>query len=404
MSAVLFTGASEVVTCAGAGEAMVQSGVGVLVEDGIVAGVGAEAQLAARRPDAERISCDGGTITPGFIDSHTHAVFGGWRAGEYALRARGVPYMEIARRGGGINASVRDVRSRSEDELVELTRGRLDTLLRHGTTTVEVKSGYGLDTDSELKQLRVVRRLQAEAVQDLVPTFLGAHEFPPEYRDERDRYVDVLVQEMIPAVAEERLAVFCDVFMEPGVFTAAQARRVLEAGLQHGLAPKLHADELENSGAAELAAELGAASADHLGAISDAGIAALADSSAVATLLPATLLFLGRTHFAPARKLIDSGATVALATDFNPGSSPTPSMPLVLTLACSLMRMSPLEAIHAATVGGARALRLPDGTGSLARGAPGDLVVWQVASHEELPYRFGTPPLVGVWKRGVRVV
>jgi imidazolonepropionase len=404
MSALLFAGATEVVTCTGPADTMVQPGAAVLVEDGIITGVAAEAELRARRPDAERIACDGCVITPGFVDSHTHAVFGGWRAGEYALRAQGVPYMEIARRGGGINASVRDVRARSEDELVELTRDRLAVLLRHGTTTVEVKSGYGLDTDTELKQLRVVRRLQRETVQDLVPTFLGAHEFPPEHRTDRDRYVDVLVQEMIPAVAAERLAIFCDVFMEPGVFTAAQTRSVLEAGLQHGLIPKLHADELENSGAAELAAELGAASADHLGAISDAGIAALAGSATVATLLPATLLFLGRTRYAPARRLIDSGATVALATDFNPGSSPTPSMPLVLTLACSLMGMSPLEAIVAGTAGGARALRLTDGTGTVAANAPADLVVWRVASHEELPYRFGTPPLSGVWKRGNRVV
>jgi imidazolonepropionase len=213
----------------------------------------------------------------------------------------------------------------------------------------------------------------------------------------------VLVQEMIPAVAAERLAVFCDVFMEPGVFTAAQARRVLEAGMEHGLVPKLHADELENSGAAQLAASLGAASADHLGAISDEGIAALAASDTVATLLPATLLFLGRTRFAPARRLLDAGATVALATDFNPGSSPTPSMPLVLTLACSLMGMDPLEAIVAATAGGARALRLADGTGTIRVGAPADLVLWDIGDHRELPYRFGSPPLRGVWKRGERV-
>src|SRR5690606_34225125 len=220
----------------------------------------------------------------------------------------------------------------------------------------------------------------------------------------RDAYVDLIVSEMIPAVAAEGLAVFCDVFMEPGVFTAAQTRRVLEAGLEHGLVPKLHADELENSGAAELGVGLGAASVDHLGAISDAGIEALAGSDTVATLLPATLLFLGRTGYAPARRLIDAGATVALATDFNPGSSPLPGMGLVLTLACSQMGMDPLEALAAATAGGARALRLRAGTGTIAAGSPADLALWDVAAPEELPYRFGAAPLRGLWKRGVRVL
>jgi imidazolonepropionase len=215
--------------------------------------------------------------------------------------------------------------------------------------------------------------------------------------------VELLVEEMIPAVAAERLAKFCDVFMEPGVFTAAQTRRILEAGARHGLVPKLHADELENSGGAELAVELEAASADHLGAISDAGIAALAHSATVATLLPATLLFLGKSRFAPARRLLDAGATVALATDFNPGSAPSPNMQLVLTLACSQMGMDPLEAIVAATAGGARALRLDDGTGTLAPGAPADIAVWEIGDHRELPYRFGAAPLRGIWKRGERV-
>lgn len=403
MSALLFTGAAEVVTSHGSTDECVRPGAAVLVEDGRVAMVGDAQALAARAAGATRVDCNGGLITPGFVDSHTHAVFGTWRAAEYALRSRGVPYMEIARQGGGINASVRDLRARSEEELAGLTRERLAVMLRLGTTTVEVKSGYGLDTASELKMLRVIRAVQDDVVQDLVPTFLGAHEFPPEHREDRDRYVDVLVEEMIPAVAAARLAVFCDVFMEPGVFTAAQTRRVLEAGLAHGLVPKLHADELENSGAAELGAALGAASVDHLGAISDAGIAALAGSDTVATLLPSTLLFLGKTRYAPARRLIDAGATVALATDFNPGSSPSPSMPLTMTLACSQMGMDPLEAIVAATAGGARALRLEDGRGTLRPGAPADIVVWDVADHRELPYRFGLPPVQSVWKRGRQV-
>jgi imidazolonepropionase len=331
-------------------------------------------------------------------------VFGGWRAAEYALRSRGVPYMEIARRGGGINASIRDVRSMSEEQLAGLAVPRLEQLLDYGTTTVEIKSGYGLSPEAELKQLRVARMLADATPLDIVRTFLGAHEFPPGYRERREDYVALLIQEMIPAVARQGLATFCDVFCEPGVFTPAQARRILVAGREHGLIPKLHADELENSGGAELAAELEAASADHLGAISSAGIAALAAArGTVATLLPGTLLFLGKRTYAPARRLLDAGATVALATDFNPGSAPTPNLPLILTLACSQMGMDPIEALFAATAAGARALRLPGGDGTIAGGAPADLVLWDLEDYCEIPYRFGSAPVRGVWKRGTRV-
>ncbi|MBW3554477.1 MAG: imidazolonepropionase, partial [Gemmatimonadetes bacterium] len=303
----------------------------------------------------------------------------------------------------GINASVRDLRERSEEELVALTRDRLRPVLALGTTTVEVKSGYGLTTEDELKMLRVVRALDQEGPLDLVPTFLGGHEVPPEYRDRPAAYVDLLVEEMIPAVAGAGLARFCDVFMEPGVFDAAQTRRILEAGLDHGMVPKLHADELEPSGGAELAAELGAASADHLGAITDTGIAALAGSRTVATLLPGTLFFLGRKQYAPARRLLEAGATVALATDFNPGSSASPSLPLILTIACSQMGMDPLEALVAGTRNGARALRLEDGRGTLSAGAPADLVLWDAADHREIPYRYGIRLARRVWKGGREV-
>lgn len=395
----LFINAAEVVTCESAEESAVLTDAAVAVEAGNVAVVGPQAELESRYPSAERVDCRGGVVTPGLVDSHTHAVFGRWRADEYALRARGVPYMEIARRGGGINASVRDLRQRSEEELVGLTRDRLGALLALGTTTVEVKSGYGLTVDDELKMLRVVRRLDTEGPLDLVPTFLGAHEVPPEYRDRRDAYVDLVVSEMIPAVAAQGLARFCDVFMEPGVFDDGESRQILDAGRRHGLVPKLHADELEPSGGAELAAELGAASADHLGAISPAGIRALAGSDTVATLLPATLFFLGRTSYAPARALLDAGAEVALATDFNPGSSASPSLPLVMTIACSQMGMSPLEALVAATRGGARALRLDD-RGTLTPGRRADLVVWDTGDHREIPYRYGIRLARSVWKAG----
>jgi imidazolonepropionase len=403
MSATLFVGVGQVVTCETADGRSVRSGTAVAVMNGRIAAIGAEGELVGRFADAERVHCGGRVLTPGFVDSHTHALFGRWRAEEYALRCRGVPYMEIARRGGGINASVNDLRSRSEDELVELARPRLREMLRLGTTTAEVKSGYGLRTEDELKMLRAIRRLNQEGPIELVPTFMGAHEFPPEYRDRRSAYVEQITQEMIPAVAEAGLAVFCDVFMEPGVFSGIEARRILEAGRAHGLWPKLHADELEYSGGAELAVELGAASADHLGQVSDEGIRALARSDTVATLLPATLFFLGRKQYAPGRRLLDAGAKVALATDFNPGSAPSPSMPLVLTIACSQMGFDPLEALVAATAGGARALRLEDGRGTLRPGAPADLVLWDAADYREIPYRFGSPLVRGVWKRGVRV-
>lgn len=410
---LVFTRVSALARCTGPSRqtesadpaAVIEAGA-VAVRDGVIAAVGAEDEVLRAHPDAERVDCGGRVLTPGLVDSHTHAVFGRYRTDEYALRCQGVPYMEIARRGGGINASVRDLRARSEDELVEMSLPRLAEMLACGTTTAEVKSGYGLSTESELKTLRAIRRLNELQPIDLVPTFLGGHEFPPEYRGseaDRERYVDLLVEEMIPAVAADGLARFCDVFMEPGVFDGRQTERVLRAGLDHGLRPKLHADELEGSGGAELAAALGAASADHLGAISDEGIRALASSSTVATLLPGTLFFLGRPKWAPGRALLDAGATVALATDFNPGSCPSPNLQFTMTAGCSRMGMSPHESLRAATAAGAQALELADGRGTLAPGAPADLVLWNATSVGEIAYRLAAPLVVGVWKGGERV-
>ena len=402
MSATLLTGASQVVTCTSTEDSVVLADTDVAIDNGEIIEVGARASMRMRYERADVVDCEGQDITPALIDSHTHTVFGGWRAAEYTLRSRGVPYMEIARRGGGINASVASVRGASEDELVDLTRARLQRMLERGTTTVEIKSGYGLQLDAELKQLRAVRRIREEGW-NVLPTFLGAHEFPLEYRDDREAYVALVVEQMIPVVAREDLAIFCDVFCEPGVFTPAQTRRILEAGKEHGLIPKLHADEFESSGAAGLAVALGAASADHLGAITDEDIEKIAASDTVATLLPATLLFLGKKEYAPARRLIDAGARVALATDFNPGSSPTSSMPLVMTLACSQMGMDPLEALVAATAGGAAALRLRGGRGTIVQGAPADLVVWDVPDYQEIAYLFGEPPIQSVFRAGKRV-
>lgn len=404
--------ASQVLTCPGGpgprrGEAMSRIG---LIEDGAVAisgdrieAVGPREQLRARFPEVDRVDLSGHVLTPGLVDSHTHAVFGRWRLDEYELRCAGVPYMEIARRGGGINASVLDLRERSEDELVQLGCDRLRRMLEHGTTTVEVKSGYGLTLEHELKMLRVVRRLDTEEWIDLIPTFLGAHAIPPEYRERRSDYVDLLVREMIPAVAESGLAIFCDVFLEPGAFTPQETRRVLKAAVDHGLVPRIHADEFESSGGAELAVEFGAASADHLGAVSEEGVRALAHSETVATLLPGTLFFLGRGKYPPARTLIDHGAAIALATDFNPGSSPTVNLQVIMSLACSQLSMSPAEALVAATANGAAALRLRDGRGSLEPGAAADLAAFGVADYRMIPYLYGSNHCVGVWKRGRRV-
>ncbi|HXF95550.1 MAG TPA: imidazolonepropionase [Gemmatimonadales bacterium] len=372
----------------------------VLIEGERIAAVGRYRDLApqAARP-AQRLEVEG-VLYPGFVDCHTHAVFGNPRVDDHERRALGEDYRTIARKGGGILESVRDVRARTEDDLLALTRARLDVLLAHGTTTVEIKSGYGLDLESERKQLRVVRRLSGSHPATLVPTFLGAHEVPPEHRDRREEYVRLLVDEMIPAVARDGLARACDVFCEPGVFTVEEARRILLGARRHGLDLKLHADELENGGGAELAAELGARSADHLAAVSEAGIRALAASETVAVLLPATMAFLGRTRQAPARRLIEAGAALALATDFNPGSSPTISLPLVMALGVSQLGLRHAEAVLAVTVNAAAALGLAGDRGQIAPGFRADLVLGAVRDWREVAYWMGVNLVSAVWTSG----
>ncbi len=385
-------------------DAFVRDAVGVAVgDDGNILAVAPDAELRAAYANATIIDCNGGVLTPGFVDSHTHAIFGRPRHEEQEMRAAGVGYLEIAKRGGGIHSSVRDLRERSEDELVALAATRLMKLAAHGTTTVEVKSGYGLSLESELRTLRVIRRLAAQLPIRLVPTFLGAHEVPLEYRTapkSRADYIALLVHEMIPAVAQESLAKFCDIFCEPGVYTTSEAREILGAARAHGLAIKLHADELEHGGAAELAAELGATSADHLAAVSEQGIQALAQSGTVATLLPGTMLFLGRNKQAPARTMLDAGCSIALASDFNPGTSPTVNFPLVLTLGVSQLRLSVAEAFVAATVNGAAAVGLAGITGQLAPGFAADLALFDVRDHREIPYWYGDRRCVATWVGG----
>ena len=409
---LLFVNARQVVTCVGPararrgremGDAAVREGIAVHVQADTIVDVGLETKMHAANPRATIVDCQGGVLTPGFVDSHTHAVFGRARYEEQELRATGVSYMDIARRGGGIHASVRDLRARDEDELFGLAEPRLAALAASGVTTVEVKSGYGLSLDDELKMLRVIRRLAETMPMRIVPTWLGAHEIPLEYRDReggRREYVDRLVHEMLPAVAGERLARFADVFCEPGVFTVDESREILTAARAAGLGIKLHADELSAGGGAELAASLGATSADHLAAVSEAGISALAGAGTVATLLPATLLFLGKRDHAPARRLVEAGVPVALASDFNPGTSPTTNFPLVLTLGVSQLGLRVAEVLVAATVNGAAALGLADRVGQLAPGFSADLALWAVEDVRELPYWLGAGRCRASWTRG----
>jgi len=409
---ILFLNSSQVATCAGPGRARrggemadagVQRGWAIAVEGERIVAAGPQEDVLRNFPDADEVDCAGSVIVPGLVDSHTHAVFGRARYEEQEMRAAGVSYMDIARKDGGIHSSVADLRSRTEDELFTLTLDRVRRLASYGSTTVEMKSGYGLSLDDELKSLRVIARVAEASPVRIVATWLGAHEIPLEYRERprgRAEYIKLLIEEIIPRVRDERLASFADVFCEPGVFTLEETRSVLRASRNAGLRIKLHADELEPAGGAELAADLGAVSADHLAAISDAGIRALAASGTVATLLPGTMLFLGRSKQAPARALIDAGAAVALATDFNPGTSPTVNFPLILTLGVSQLRMSANESLVAATVNGAAALGLADTTGQIAPGYSADLALFEAEDIREIPYWYGDRRCIATWTRG----
>jgi imidazolonepropionase len=341
-----------------------------------------------------------GVLFPGLVDCHTHAVFGDPRLADHERRALGETYETIAALGGGILESVRDVRARPEAELVALTRSRIRALMAHGSTTIEVKSGYGLDPASELKQLRVIRAVAQSERVTLVPTFLGAHAVPPEFRDRRAEYVRLLCDELIPTVARQQLAQACDVFCEPGAFDPAEARAILDAARRAGLALKLHADEFAGTGGAELAVELGALSADHLTAVSEAGVRALGRGTTVAVLLPATMVFLGHERQAPARRLIDAGAAVALATDFNPGTSPTVSLPLVMALGVSQLGLTHAEVVTAVTVNAAAALGLAGDRGQIVPGLRADLVSFEVSDWREVAYWMGTNLVTAVWTGG----
>jgi imidazolonepropionase len=404
----LLTGAAELLTLdPGLGEGPLG-----VVRDGALAGRAGRVVWVGRTAEAARavqlaaggvlVDARGRVALPGFVDSHTHLVFAGSREAEFARRIAGASYQEIAAAGGGILSTVAATRRASVEELVALARPRLDLALRHGTTTVEVKSGYGLTTADELKMLTAIRRLGESHPIGVHATFCGAHEIPPESRADPDGYVARVVEEMLPAVAAERLAAYCDVFCEAGVFSVAQARRILRAAAGHGLRAKFHADEFAASGAAALAAEVGALSADHLLRAPVEEIRAMKAAGVTATLLPGTALFLG-LPYAPARAFLETGVRVALATDFNPGSSYTPNMQLIVTLACTQMRMTVEEAIEAATLGGAHALGLQGTIGALAPGKAVDLCVLDIPNYYHLPYLFGVNHVRAVVKGG-RVV
>jgi imidazolonepropionase len=377
----------------------------LLFDERVVAwGEQGEVLEKAQRGGAQIVDAGNRLVTPGLVDSHTHPAFAEPRAGEFELRCQGKSYKDIAALGGGIRSSVRALRAISEDELVERMLPRLDRFLEYGTTTIEAKSGYGLSTTEELKQLCAIKRCGETHPLEMIPTLLAAHEVPDEYRSNKAQYLDLIVNETIPSVVERKLARFCDVFCEEGVFSVEESRRVLEAGKKHGLIPKLHADQLSDTGGAKLAAEVGAASADHLDHVSDEGIERMVRAGVVFNLLPGAVLFLGLNRYPDARRILKMGGSLALSTDFNPGSSPTQNLPLMMTLAGSFCQLSPRETLWAATRGGARALRLEDRLGHLTPGAQADVTVWDCAEERQIPYWYGMNQVHQVYKRGRLII
>ncbi len=387
------------------------------VEGGRIAAVGPRRQLETQFQAVEIVDVGARAVVPGFVDPHTHAVWAGNRTGEFEQRITGASYMEIMAAGGGILSTVQATRAADLPQLMAETGTRLERMLTYGTTTAEIKTGYGLDLANERKMLDVIHMLGAQYDLDLVPTFLGAHAVPPEYKGNPDAYVDSVVEEMLPDLAtmiytvntetvgsyRQGAAQFCDVFCERGVFDVEQTRRILEAAKGHGLGLKLHVDEFEPMGGTSLAVELGATSVDHLVRTGDKELQLLAGSATIAVVLPGTPFGLGQSHYAPARKLIDYGGAVALATDLNPGTSWCESMPMMMALATRMMRMTPAEALTAATLNAAYAIGLGRLIGALAPGYQADFVILESADYRDLTYRYGTNPVATVYKKGKRI-
>ncbi len=366
------------------------------IEDGVIAALGTGAPEGTGCPV---LDAGGRLVTPGLVDAHTHLVFGGWRQNELALKLHGVPYLDILAQGGGILSTVTATRTATEEELADKAAAALDEMLRFGTTTCEAKSGYGLTTEEECKQLRAIRALNQRHPIDLVATFMGAHALPQAYKENREAYVSLVCEEMIPRVAAEQLAEFCDVFCETGVFTAEESRRILEAGKRYGLRPKIHADEIDPIGGSQLAGEIGAVSAEHLIVCPDEGIDSMARGGTVACLLPATSFYLG-ADYAPARKMVKAGVPVAMATDFNPGSCPCLNMQLVMNLGCLRYRLTPEEVLTAVTLNGAAAIGRAEAVGSLEPGKRGDLLIWEARDLNYVCYRMGSNLVHTVVKGG----
>ena len=380
---------------------LIQDGA-VLIIDGIIRSAGLSRRienLAEARAATEVIEAAGRVVMPGFVDSHTHLVTASPRLVDYEMRLAGAAYDEIAAMGGGILSSVRALRGVSGRVLGIRTRRQVHAFLRHGTTTIEAKSGYGLDDTGELKTLRVIHALDG-APADLVATYLGAHATPPEFSGRPDEYIDWMIARMLPLVRKRKLAKFADVYCEPGAFNVPQARRYLEAARKLGFLVKMHANQFSRLESVPLAVDLGAVSVDHLEQAGDHDAALLGASQTIATLLPGSVFHLGLEKYAPARKLIDSGAAVAIATDYNPGTSPTCNMQMVIALACAEMKMTPAEAIAAATINGAHALRVADRAGSLECGKQGDVLILDASDYREIPYHFGVNLVQQVLKRG----
>jgi len=351
--------------------------------------------------DGEKtIDCKGKLLTPGFVDSHTHPIFVDLRSEEHRLRLSGTTYEEIAENGGGIVSSVESVRTATVDRLYEKSISRIERFIALGTTTIEAKSGYGLDTESELKSLKVIEKISNNHIIDIVPTFMGAHAFPKDFLENKEAFVRLICEEMIPAVHEQGIAEFIDVFCEEGYFSIEQSRKIIEIGKSFGLKPRIHADEFNNFGASTLAGEIGSFSADHLMKIDNNGIKSLKENNVIATLLPGTTFFLNKSAYAPARKLIDSGVTVALATDFNPGSCHIQSMPFIITLAVMNMSMSIEEAFLGATINGAKALGLDSEIGSIEIGKKADIILWDISNLFDIPYYVTDHPIRAVIKNG----
>ncbi len=381
------------------GEVQISHQVCIGITNGKISYVGPEEEAPATK---EVFDAEGCLVTPGLVDAHTHLVFGGWRQHELPQKLAGATYLEILKGGGGILSTVRSTRAATEEELVEKTRKLLDQMIAHGTTTVEAKSGYGLSTAEELKQLRVVRTLQGAHPIDLVSTFMGAHAVPEEYKSDRAGYVKLVCEEMIPTVAKENLAEFCDIFCETAVFDVEETRQILNCAKKYGFGIKLHGDEIDPIGGGELAGELDALSAEHLIEASDAGIEAMAKSGTIGVLLPATSLYLDKS-FARARKMLDTHMAVAVATDFNPGSSPNLNMQIPMTLACLKYRLSPKEALTAVTLNGACAIRRGDLVGTIEVGKQADMVIWDAPDLNFLFYRYGNNQVKKVIKKGILI-